>query len=61
MACITCNGYDYCKCYLLKLDEEIRIKKLELDSLELEKIKLIEKYEKWDRGEYDTNDQRIRI
>lgn len=57
MACMTCGGYEYCKCDLLKLDEEIRIKKLELDSLELKKIKLIEKYRKWDRGENGTNAQ----
>ena len=44
MACGDCGGYYYCKCDLLKVKYEIKIKKLELDSLELQKLKLEEKY-----------------
>jgi len=59
MACEKCGGYYCCKCDLLTVKYKIRIIKLELDSLELQKIKLKEKHAKHDHHQDQKIDEEL--
>ena len=43
MSCSGCNGYYACWCHVDNIEEQIRVKKLEIDSLELKRLLLFTK------------------